>query len=316
MPLNRDVDAVLHQISASGLPSMSDMSVLQAREKAVAFASMQGNSENVGRVLDILVTGAAGLLSARIYHPRPGRVLPLVVYFHGGGWIIGSVDIADKAARSLANASQCVVASVEYRLSPDTKFPGPLEDCYAATLWLSEHADDIEADRRRLAVVGDSAGGNLAAAVALMARDRGTPHIAFQVLIYPVVASPRDSPFASYRENGEGYLISRRDMEWLWSCYVTSSEDDKNPYAAPLCAANFRGLPPAMILTAEFDPLRDEGMAYAERLRGGGVRVIERNYLGLIHGFFWMSGVVVEARAIMNQLGKDLSSELGDCLPN
>ncbi len=195
MPLDTQVSALLDQFKQQGLPPFEQMSVTQARVVALAFRDLQGEPEPVAEVRDILVPGPAGQLPVRLYHPSPGKSLPLVVYFHGGGWVIGDIEIVDKPCRALAAASGCAVASVNYRLSPETKFPGPAEDCYAATRWLSEHAGEIGVDGKRVAVAGDSAGGNLAAVVALMARDRGGPAIAYQLLIYPVTAPAKDTKF-------------------------------------------------------------------------------------------------------------------------
>ncbi len=311
MPLKADVQGLLEQLEAQGLPPFDQMSVSQARDVAMAFRDMQGEPEEVGEIRDILVPGPAGNLPVRVYHPSPGTPLPLLVYFHGGGWVIGNIEVVDKPARALANASQCVVAAAQYRLAPETKFPGPVEDCYAVTSWLSEHAGEIGGDADRLAVSGDSAGGNLAAAVALMARDRGGPRIAYQLLIYPVTAPARGTEFASYRDNADGYLLTRGSMEWFWDHYLASPDDGDNPYASPLKAPDLSGLPPAMVVTAEFDPLRDEGSAYADRLQEAGVQVKASRYDGVIHGFFWMGGVLADGRAVMAEMGEELRKQFG-----
>ena len=310
MPLHPQVQALLDQFSAQGLPPFDQMSVTQARMVALGFRDLQGEPENVGEVRDILVPGPAGKLPVRLYHPSPGKALPLVVYFHGGGWVIGDIEIVDKPCRALANASQCVVASVNYRLSPETKFPGPAEDCYEATRWLAEHADEVGAGKRAVAVSGDSAGGNLAAAVALMARDRRGPALAYQLLIYPVTAPAQGTQSASYQENAEGYLLTRGSMEWFWEHYLAKPEDGKNPYASPLHASDLSRLPPAMVVTAAFDPLRDEGRAYAKRLQEAGVNVKEARYDDMIHGFFWMAGAVDRGRELTAAMGEELRKHL------
>ena len=309
MPINPQVQALLDEFTKQGLPPFDQMSVTQARLVALGFRDLQGEPENIEQVRDILVPGPAGALPVRLYHPAPGKPLPLVVYFHGGGWVIGDLEIVDKPCRSLARASQCVVASVNYRLSPETKFPGPVEDCYAATRWLAEHAQAVGADGRFLAVSGDSAGGNLAAAVALMARDRGAPTISYQLLIYPVTAPVEGTTSASYKENAEGYLLTKGSMEWFWDHYLASPDDGRNPYASPLHASDLRGLPPAMVITAEFDPLRDEGLAYAQRLRDAGVSVKSSHYDGMIHGFFWMAGAVDRGRELIREIGGELQKQ-------
>lgn len=309
MPLDAQVQALLEQMEQQGMPPFDQMSVPQARDVTMAFRDMQGEAEQVADIRDLVVPGPAGNLPVRVYHPAPGTPLPLLVYFHGGGWVIGNIEVADKPCRALANAAQCVVASVEYRLSPETKFPGPAEDCYSATGWLAEHASDLGACSR-LAVAGDSAGGNLAAVVALMARDRDGPRIDHQLLIYPVTAPARGTRFASYTDNADGYLLTRGSMEWFWDHYLHSPDDGTSPYASPLHAADLGGLPPALVVTAEFDPLRDEGQAYAQRLHDAGVTVTSSPYDGVIHGFFWMGGVLDHSRKLLTELSQELHAHL------
>jgi len=309
MPINPQVQGLLEELAKQGLPPFEQMSPTQARLVALGFRDLQGEPENVREIKDILVPGPAGSLPVRVYHPSPGKSLPLVVFYHGGGWVIGDVEIADKPCRALANASQCVIASVNYRLSPETKFPGPAEDCYAATKWLTEHARDIGADGRLVVVAGDSAGGNLAAVVALMARDRGGPTLAYQLLIYPVTTTAKGNQFASYRDNGEGYLLTKAGMEWFWDHYLASPDDGKNPYASPLHASSLSGLPPAMVITAEFDPLRDEGQAYARRLQEAGVKVKSSHYDGMIHGILWMAGALDGGKQLIADTGAELRKQ-------
>ncbi|HZD64921.1 MAG TPA: alpha/beta hydrolase [Acidimicrobiales bacterium] len=311
MSLDPQVQALLQQFEEQGMPRFEQMSVPQARDVAMAFRDLQGEPEEVPGIDNVLVPGLAGRLPVRVYHPAPGTTPPLVVYFHGGGWVIGNIEVVDRPCRGLANASGCVVASVDYRLSPETPFPGPVEDCYSATRWLAEHAADLGADPNRVAVSGDSAGGNLAAAVTLMARDRGQPSLAYQLLVYPVTAPARGTEFASYRDNGDGYLLTRAGMEWFWDHYVRSPQEARDPYASPLFATDLGGLPPALVVTAEYDPLRDEGRAYAERLGNAGVPVTSRLSEGVIHGFMWMAGVLDAGRELIAEVGETLQKELG-----
>ena len=229
MTLHPQARALLDAFSEQNLPPFEQMSPTQARLVALGFRDLQGEPEAVGEVRDILVPGPAGMLPVRVYHPAPGEARPLVVYFHGGGWVIGDVEIVDKPCRALANVSRCVVASVNYRLSPESKFPAPAEDCYAATKWLAEHAAEIGSDPNAVAVAGDSAGGNLAAVVALMARDRRGPKLAFQLLVYPVTAPARGTELESYMQNADGYLLTRAGMEWFWDHYLASPGDGRNP---------------------------------------------------------------------------------------
>ncbi|MEO5838251.1 MAG: alpha/beta hydrolase [Acidimicrobiales bacterium] len=225
-----------------------------------------------------------GDIPVRIYMPdNAGDALPMVVLFHGGGFIAGSPDSHDGGARELCAQADAIVVSVDYRLAPEHKFPAAADDCHAALLWTAAHAAELGGDATRLAITGDSAGGNLAAAVALMNRDRGGPPLALQALVYPVIDPSCATPSAV--ANGEGYLLTTASMKWMWSLYVNGAEDYANPYAAPIAAASLAGLPPALVITAEFDPLRDEGEAYGRALEAAGVPVTISRYDGMIHGF-------------------------------
>jgi acetyl esterase len=238
----------------------------------------------VGSVVAAKVPGPGGDIPVRIYTPPNVLVTrPGLVWFHGGGWVFGDLEGADNNARGLCMAADCVVVSVDYRLAPEAKFPAAADDCYAVTEWVAEHAADLRIDAKRVAVGGDSAGGNLAAVVAQLARNAG-PELSYQMLIYPVT----DANFGtgSYTENAVGYLLTKEDMEWFWECYLNAPADAKDPKAAPLQAANLAGLPPAIVITAEYDPLRDEGEAYAAKLQAAGVPVECVRYPGMIHGFF------------------------------
>jgi acetyl esterase len=228
-------------------------------------------------------------MPVRIYRPAPGR-LPVLAYFFGGGWTLGSIDTSDGICRSLANDAGCMVVTVGYRLAPEHPFPAAVHDCYATVRWLAEDGEQIGADPGRLAVGGDSAGGNLAAAVTLLARDRGGPGLAGQLLVYPNTDYRADT--ASLRENVDPYLFNRTSVDWYWGHYLTSPADGDNPLASPLRAADLAGLPPALVITAEYDPLRDEGERYAQRLAAAGVPVTLSRYDGMIHGFFAMAGAL------------------------
>ena len=243
---------------------------------------------DIARVEARTIPGPDGApdLPVRVYRPRlDAAPLPLVVFFHGGGWVLCDLDTHEITCRQLANGTDAVVVSVDYRLAPEHRFPAAVEDAYAATTWAHAHAAELGADPTRLAVAGDSAGGNLAAAVPLMARDRGGPPIIFQVLVYPALERSFDT--ASYRENAEGYFLTALQMRWYWEQYLGDDDDAAtHPYAAPLRATSLRGLPPAHIVTAEYDPLRDEGEAYGRRLEEAGVPADVRRYDGMFHGFF------------------------------
>ena len=232
-----------------------------------------------------------GDIPIRVFTPDAPGPLPILVHYHGGGWVIGSVEASDNLCRAMANATPCIVVSVEYRLAPETRFPGGLEDCYAATKWVAEHGEELGGDPSRLAVGGESAGGNLAAAVALLARERGGPKIAFQVLIYPVTDANFETD--SYSEMAEGYGLTRDTMQYFWDLYLADPAHAADPLASVL-RADVAGLPPALVVTAEFDPLRSEGEAYAEKLKAAGVPVEHVAYPGQIHGFFNV-GTMMEA---------------------
>jgi len=304
MPLDPQAKAVLDQFASMGGQQLHEMSVAQARELILGMVALAGEPESVARIENRTVPGPAGEIPVRIYAPVGTAPFPVLVYFHGGGWVIGNLDTHDGICRSLANRVGCLVVSVDYRLAPEHPFPAAPEDCYAATRWLAEHAGSLGGDKGRIAVGGDSAGGNLAAVVALMARDRGGPKLAFQLLVYP--ATDTDFETRSYRENSEGYFLTRADMVWFWNHYAPRDEDRRNPYAAPLRAASLRGLPPALVITAEFDPLCDDGNAYAGRLREDGVPVRLSQQDGLIHGFFQMGAVIDRGRASVDEASRAL----------
>ena len=299
MPLTPQSQRLLDLFAEVGVPPFDRMSVLEARASVAAGTKLQGEPADVAVVQDILVAGSAGLLPARLYRPAPGVTSPLLVYFHGGGWVTGSVDIADLPCRALASGTGAVVASVDYRLSPETRHPGPAEDAYQATVWLAAHAAELGADPDRVVVCGDSAGGNLAAAVTLMARDRGGPALAGQVLLYPPLAPARGSISPSLTANAEGYGLTRGGMEWFWDHYLAAAPDRLPPYACPLLADDLTRLPPALVVTAEYDPLRDEALAYAGRLREAGTDVQIQTYDGMLHGFVWFARLIPEARDVV-----------------
>jgi acetyl esterase len=267
---------------------------------------MQAPEIPVPQVRDLLVTGADGRLPARSYHPEPGRRLPLVVYLHGGGWALGGLEEADRPCRRLAVSAGCVVVAVEYRRAPETKFPGPLEDCVQAVRWLVDNAEAVGADSAHVALLGDSAGGNLAAAATVRLRDEGGPRIDAQVLLYPCLAPARTTTFASYEQYADGPLMTRADMEWFWDHYLRSEADEHDPAAAPLLAADLAGLPSALVVVAELDPLRDEGLAYAERLRTAGVRTESAVFRGAAHGFWWMDREMRQATELDEQIARFL----------
>jgi acetyl esterase len=299
MALDPQARAVLDQMAATGGPPINELSVNDARQASAALAAMQDLPEPVGSVEDRTLLGPGGAIPVRIYVPFGKGPFPVLIYFHGGGWVIGDLESSDGLCRILTNAAGCIVVSVDYRLAPEHPFPAAADDAYHATLWAATNASSFGGDPSRIALCGDSAGGNLAAVVAQMARDRGKPAICFQLLIYPVTDAACDTP--SYSENAEGYFLTRDAMQWFWNHYVQRDADRNHPYASPLRASNLAGLPAALVITAEFDPLRDEGERYAERMRAAGIPVQLIRYDGMIHGFFTMSAMIDRGRIAIQQ---------------
>lgn len=309
MTLDPQARKLLDEAAAAGGPPLCMQTVEEARQGARDKAAVTSlPPEPVARVEDRCIPGPGGDIPVRIYTPAGPGPLPVLVYFHGGGWVMSDLDTHDGLCRALANRSGAVVVSVDYRLAPEARFPAALEDASAATLWVWRNSAYLGADPSRVAVGGDSAGGNLAAATCLWARERGAPPIAFQLLIYPVV--DRDFDTRSYHENAEGYHLSRESMIWFWRQYLAEEADGRNPLASPLRADSLAGLPPALVLTAEYDPLRDEGEAYAARLREAGVPVTLTRYQGMIHGFVRMAGVLDQGKRAIDQAGAALRSAL------
>ncbi len=268
--------------------------------------SWKGKGPEVEWVEDRLIPGPGGEIPIRIYADREAGNRPAILYYHGGGWVLGDIRTHDRVTRYLATGSSCVVVSVNYRLAPEHPFPAAVEDAYAALQWVSTNAETIGADPLRIAVAGDSAGGNLAAVVSLLSRDRKGPPICCQALIYPATdLSSLNS--SSYRQFGEGFLLTKEGMEWFRSHYLPNSEDWIGPYASPLLAPDHRNLPPAIVITAQFDPLRDEGEAYAEKLRQAGVPVKLFRYDGMIHGFVSFPDVFRQARDALDRIASEVN---------
>ena len=294
--------AIVDQIAA--LPQLPTLTPVEARGRPVP---LEAAPEAVGSLTARAIPGPGGPMAIRIYRPKDA-LRAAVVYFHGGGWVVGSLESADASCRALANRSRCVVISIDYRLAPETKFPGAVEDAYAATRWVIDNAADLRIDPARVAVGGASAGGNLAAAVALVAREKGGPGIAFQLLTVPV--TELSSKAASHREFAEGYGLTSADMEWYGRHYVRTDADADDPRASVL-RADLHDLPPAFVITAECDPLRDDGEAYADRLRELGIAARYKRYPGMFHGFMSFLGVLPEAAEAFEDAGSALREALG-----
>lgn len=295
MPLDPQAQAFLDQMAALGTPPMSTLTPDEVRlDTKMQREMIPIEPEPVAQVVNGAIPGPAGQIPVRIYTPAGSGPFPALVFFHGGGWVICDLDTHDGLCRSLCNGAGCAVVSVDYRLAPEHKFPAAPEDCYAATRWVAEHAPEINADPDSIAIGGDSAGGNLTAVVAQMARDRDGPPLVFQLLIYPATDFTFDGP--SLHENADGYFLTTDDMDWFTNHYLNSNADRTNPLASPMQADDLSDLPPALVITAEFDPLRDEGEAYGQQLQEAGVDVTISRYSGMIHGFVSRDPVMDKGR--------------------
>lgn len=337
MPVDPQVRALLEQLAASGTPGLEQLSVTEARALMASLAPLAGPVEQVAAVEEIAVPGPDGPMAVRLYRPAGavegpdgavegpagavegpagavegpagavegpagavGGPLPLLIWFHGGGWVLGDLESADGTARLLSNGAGVIVASVDYPLAPEHPYPAPHQACDAAARWLTENAPAIGADPGRISVGGDSAGGNLAAVTALLARERGGPPLRFQLLVYPCTDALMSYP--SMVENAEGYFLTRAAMQWFYSHYLGAAQDAaKDPSVSPLHAEDTGALPPALIITAQFDPLRDEGEAYGRRLQEAGVPVTVSRYDGQIHGFFGLTMVLDGGKRAMRE---------------
>ncbi len=288
MALDPAAKAVMDMMEENGVSfaGIASMTAVELRNR-MQLGDMP--VEDVARTEDRVIPGPDGTeLPIRIYWAEvTDEARPVVVFFHGGGWVIGGIDSHDGQVREMVNRTGMVFVSVDYRLAPEAKFPAAAEDCYAATQWVAENAADIGADAARLGVAGDSAGGNLAAVVAQMARDRGGPAIAHQLLVYPCCDMDSNA-WPSQTENGFDYFLTKESMDWFYDQYADVADRD-NPYASPIRADSLSGLPPACVITAEYDPLRDEGEVYGAALQEAGVACEVHRYDGMLHGFFGMT---------------------------
>ena len=292
MPLDPPIQQLLSMLAAVGVADMSTTTPAEARTWFRTFTVDMRPPETVvpvGAVDDLELPGPAGPLPARRYRPPGEGPHPTIVFFHGGGFVIGDVDTHDNQCRTLCRDVGAVVLSVGYRLAPETPWPGPVEDCLAATRWAGAHLDELGGEPAAVAVAGDSAGGNLAAVVAQRVRDEGGPALAAQLLIYPGVDMDDDEErYPSYTANGEGYFLTAADMRWFADNYAAAAPDRRDPGISPLYG-DLAGLPPAVVTTAEYDPLHDQGAAYAHALEDAGVPVVHLDFAGLIHGYFDMA---------------------------
>ncbi len=306
MPLDPQVRIILEEDAARGLPAYHELAPPAARKQMLDLSAPVDPQLMAERVADRKITGPGGEIPIRLYYPQGNSPYPVVVYFHGGGWVIGNLDTHHALCHALSKTSGCLVVAVDYRLAPENPYPAAIEDAYAATCWVADNAKAIRAAESRIAVLGDSAGGTLATVAAMMARDRGKPDIALQVLIYPITDYNFNT--ASYLNNGEGYMLTRDLMKWFWNLYLADEKVADQPYVSPLRATDLSGLPEALILTAEFDPLCDEGEAYAQRLQEAGIRVKLTRYNGMIHGFMRMTSRLDKARLALYEVAETLKT--------
>jgi len=294
MALDPQAANVIDLIVKSGRPAYHTLSPKEARRLFLETRpASTPPAPQIGAVRDVSAEGPLGAIPLRVYRPvgvPDSTRLPVLVFFHGGGWVIGNIESHDVACRQVTAEAGISVISVDYRLAPEHKFPAPVDDAWAATRWIVAHADELGVDGRRLAVGGDSAGGNLAAVVALLARDAGGPKIALQVLTYPVTDLGAETK--SYADLADGYMLTRDSMRWFRAQYLAKEEDALDWRASPIRAASLAGVAPALVITAGFDPLRDEGEAYACRLREAGVSVDAVCFGGMIHGFVPMGRLI------------------------
>lgn len=303
MPLHPQAQSFLDAVAEQNPPGWEELTPQQGREIFDSFGDLFGQGPELNRVEDRTLPGGVRI---RFYRDSDEHACPVVVYFHGGGWVLGNRLTHDAVCRRLAKASGCAVVSVDYALSPEHPFPKPLEDCYAATNYVAQHGDEFGVDTDRLAVAGDSAGGNLAAAVALRSRDEDGPSIQMQVLIYPVIEPNFDTN--SYSQFAEGFGLTRAGMKWFWQQYLGSQ--DAPPQAAPAKANSLKRLPATHVITAEYDVLRDEGESFAQRLTESGVPTTHKRYDGNLHGFVHFAGIFDDGIAATNDIAQILKKAL------
>jgi acetyl esterase len=310
--LDPNAAQVLAAMALSGYPPLDEMSPADARAaSALGFASMRGPKREVAVVREVNAEGRHSPIPLRLYRPlgsNADSALPAVVFYHGGGWVIGDLDIYDHVCRILCEASGCVVVSVDYRLAPEHKFPAAVEDAFDALQWISKHAGTLGIDPERLGVAGDSAGGNLAAVTSLIARDAGGPALKHQLLLYP--ATHVSGTTTSYHENAEGYFLTASLMRWFGEHYFNDANDRSDWRASPLLASSHRDLPPATVMVCGFDPLRDEGIAYEEALKQAGVATELIRVDDQIHGFLMMDGAIPSAVKYLQRCGAAVKQAL------
>ncbi len=305
MPLDPQAQKLLDAEKAAGSLPLHFLPVAVSRAKRDAVYSTSEGFEPVTQVQDIFIPSPAANIMIRVFTPAGVGPFPVVVYFHGGGWVLSNINTHDSLCRRLTNQSGCLVVAVEYRLAPENKFPAAIEDAYAATQWVSNNAALFNGDPAKIAVAGDSAGGHLATVVAQLSRDREGPNLSYQVLIYPVTDYFLPGT-DSYKEFADGYCLDRDSMIWYWFNFLPNDIEINNPYICPLRTPDLSGLPPAFIITAEYDPLRDEGELYAKRLEESGVPTKLMRYDGMMHLFVLQWRWLDKGREAIDSIGAEL----------
>lgn len=311
MPLDPVVKAFLDQVAAMGGPKTYEMQPSEAREAFAGLMQLAGPKDvPIGKVTNFSILLEHGEIGARSYVAVTAdhKPLPTLVFFHGGGWVIGSVDTHDGLCRMIANESQCHVISVEYRLSPEVKFPSAVDDALAAVAWIEQHAAELGVDVNRIAVGGDSAGGALAAIIAQQAKAKGAPKIAFQMLLFPVTQIGAETK--SLRDFAENYFLERKTLDWFYENYLPTDADKSDPRISPLLAPDLSGLPPTFVMLAGFDPLHDEGLHYAEKLKNASVTVTVADYPDMVHDFIYLQAVLPQAATALNGAAQALKAAL------
>jgi len=299
MPLHPQVRAMLDQMEESGLPQLNELPPVDARAQAKLMTELVGPGPEVARVSEFSIPTSEGEISARRYVPADAA--GVILWIHGGGWVICDLDTHDAMCRLLANESGCEVVAIDYRLAPEHPFPAPLEDGWDALRWVAEQAGE-----QPVIVAGDSAGGNIAAVCALRARDRGGPELALQVLVYPATSGDLTTQSCAKYGSGRDTFLTAADMEWFWDHYVGDVADDSSPEFRPLRAQDHSGLPPTIVVTAEYDPLRDDGFAYAKAVRAAGVPVTHHHYEDVVHAFFSLVNLLDRGNEAVAQVGADI----------